>query len=257
MNNHEPYPFRVDSPSHAPLGPTRDRWIALVAVGLAALLAAAWITRERQLATDLAESREDLRQAMHRLQTLTASTDQIRTAYLQRRSELEVARKKIDQLAQRQEERKREGSDSAGKKSKEDASAKMGADLAPLFQAITSLKLPSWTAVQKGEGMVRILPGVAAPGGNEGYAAFGGLARTLADADPEMIMELRARAEPGPEALDTAQDRAKRLANAAERSLKAEFSRVRIVAEVAKGPRMEWRLTPPVTAAPKAQPAKP
>ena len=96
-------------PRHSP-GPTRDRWIALGAAGLAALLAAAWITRERQLATDLAESREDLRQAMHRLQTLSASTDQIRTAYLQRRSELEAARKKIDQLAQKQEERKKEES---------------------------------------------------------------------------------------------------------------------------------------------------
>jgi hypothetical protein len=105
--------------------------------------------------------------------------------------------------------------------------------------------------------MVRILPGVAAPAGNEGYVAFGGLARTLAEADPEMIMELRARAEPGPDALDTAQDRAKRLAQAAERSLKTDFSRVRIVAEVAKGPRMEWRLTPTAAPVPKAQPVKP
>jgi hypothetical protein len=257
MNKPEPYPLMMDSPTNSSAGPTRDRWIALAAVGLAALLAAGWITRERQWATDLAESREDLRQAMHRLQTLTASTDQIRTAYLQRRSELEVARKKIDQLAQRQEERKRESSEPSGKKNKEEAPAKHGSDPAPLFQTITSLKLPSWTAVQKGEGMVRILPGVAAPAGNEGYAAFGGLARTLAEADSEMVMELRARAEPGPDALDAAQDRAKRLANAAERSLKEQFSRVRIVAEVAKGPRMEWRLTPTTAPAPKAQPAKP
>jgi hypothetical protein len=33
-------------------------------------------------------------------------------------------------------------------------------------------------------------------------------------------------------------------------------SRIRIVAEVAKGPRMEWRLVP-APPAPKAQPAKP
>ena len=257
MKNLEPYPFRMDVPSNSPAGPTRDRWIALVSLGVAALLAAAWITRERQLATDLAESREDLRQAMHRLQTLTASTDQIRTAYLQRRSELEAARKKIDQLAQRQEERKRDSGDAGGKKTKEEPSAKQAVDPAALFQTITSLKLPSWTAVQKGDGLVRILPGVAAPAGNEGYAAFGGLARILAEADPEMTMELRARAEPGPDALDTAQDRAKRLAHAAERSLKTEFSRVRIVAEVAKGPRMEWRLTPATAPAPKAQPVKP
>ena len=257
MNNPEPYPFGMDAPSNSSAGPTRDRWIALVSVGLAALLAAAWITRERQLATDLAESREDLRQAMHRLQTLTASTDQIRTAYLQRRSELEAARKKIDQLAQRQEERRRESADWGGKKTKEEPTAKQAADPAALFQTITSLKLPSWTAVQKGDGLVRILPGVAAPAGNEGYAAFGGLARTLAEADPEMIMELRARAEPGPDALDTAQDRAKRLAHAAERSLKTDFSRVRIVAEVAKGSRMEWRLTPTTAPAPKAPPVKP
>lgn len=257
MKNLEPYPFRMDVPSNSPAGPTRDRWIALVSLGVAALLAAAWITRERQLATDLAESREDLRQAMHRLQTLTASTDQIRTAYLQRRSELEAARKKIDQLAQRQEERKRDSGDAGGKKTKEEPSAKQAVDPAALFQTITSLKLPSWTAVQKGDGLVRILPGVAAPAGNEGYAAFGGLARILAEADPEMTMELRARAEPGPDALDTAQDRAKRLAHAAERSLKTEFSRVRIVAEVAKGPRMEWRLTPTTALAPKAQPVKP
>lgn len=247
----------MDVPSISPAGPTRDRWIALVSLGVAALLATAWITRERQLATDLAESREDLRQAMHRLQTLTAATDQIRTAYLQRRSELEAARKKIDQLAQRQEERKRESGDAGGKKAKEETSAKQAGDPAALFQTITSLKLPSWTAAQKGDGLVRILPGVAAPAGNEGYAAFGGLARTLAEADPEMIMELRARAEPGPDALDTAQDRAKRLAHAAERSLKTDFSRVRIVAEVAKGPRMEWRLTPTTAPAPKAQPVKP
>ena len=106
--NGEPYPALMDSEPRPSIGPTRDRWIAMAAVGVAALLAAGWITRERQLATDLAESREDLRQAMHRLQTLTASTDQIRTAYLQRRSELEAAKKKIDQLALRQEEKKRE-----------------------------------------------------------------------------------------------------------------------------------------------------
>ena len=63
-------------------------------LGLAALLAAGWIMRERQLATDQAESREDLRQAMHRLKTLSSSTDQIRNAYLQRKSDLDATRKK-------------------------------------------------------------------------------------------------------------------------------------------------------------------
>jgi len=258
MNIPEPYPARMDTDPRPSPGPTRERWIALAGVGLAALLAAGWLTRERQLTTDLAESREDLRQAMHRLQTLTASTDQIRSAYLQRRSELEAARKKIDQLAQRQEERKRESVESTGKKKGgEENQAKSAVDPSPLFAVITGLKLPAWTAVQKTEGTVRILPGAGSPEGNEGYAAFGALARTLAEADPEMTMELRARAEPGADGLDNAQDRAKRLATAAERSLKGDFARVRIVAEVAKGPRMEWRLTPGTTPAPKAQPAKP
>lgn len=239
-------------------GPTRDRWIALAAVGIAALVAAGWITRERQLATDLAESREDLRQAMHRLQTLSASTDQIRTAYLQRRSELEAAKKKIDLLAQRQEERRKEAGDAIGKKKdRETSPPKAAGDPTQLFATITALKLPPWTAVQKSEGAVRILPGVAAPAGNEGLATFGGLARTLAEADLEMGMELKARAEPGPGALETAQDRARRLSAAAERSLKEGAARIRIIAEVAKGPRMEWRLIPAEAPAPKAQPAKP
>lgn len=244
----------MDSEPRPAAGPTRDRWIAVAAVGIAALLATGWITRERQLATDLAESREDLRQAMHRLQTLSASTDQIRTAYLQRRSELETARKKIDQLAQRQEEKKREAVSGGEKKaeSKTDASPAVSA----LAEKITALKLPSWAAVQKSDGAVRILPGASLPSGNEGLAVFGSIARTLAEADPEMIMELRARAEPGNDALDTAKERAKRLAAAAERSLKGEASRVRIVSEIAKGPRMEWRLTP-AAPPPKAQPAKP
>ena len=248
----------MDTAPHPATGPTRDRWIALVAVGLAALLAAGWITRERQLATDLAESREDLRQAMHRLETLTASTDQIRAAYLQRRSDLEAAKKKIDQLAQRQEEKKKETNDPAGKKKDREANApKAAGDPTQLFATITALKLPAWTAVQKSEGAVRVLPGVAAPAGNEGFAAFGGLARTLAESDLEMGMELKARAEPGPGALETAQDRARRLGAAAERSLKEGAARIRIIAEVAKGPRMEWRLIPAEAPAPKAQPAKP
>ena len=235
--------------------PTRERWIALVCGGVVALLASGWIMRERQLGTDLAESREDLRQAMHRLQTLSASTDQIRTAYLQRRSELEAARKKIDQLAQKQEERKKETATSGDKRGepKTEASAAVTA----LAEKIGSLKLPAWAAVQKSDGAVRILPGASLPSGNEGYASFGSLARTLADADAAMGMELKARAEPGPDALDTAQERGKRLSSAAERSLKGEFSRVRLVAEVASGPRMEWRLIPAVTPPPKAQPAKP
>lgn len=247
MNNPEPYPAAMDSSS--PAGPTRDRWIALLATGLAALLAAGWITRERQLATDLAESGEELRQAMHRLQTLSASTDQIRDAYLQRRTELEAARRKIDQLAQRQEEKKRDATD----RKKGDGKSDSPTEGAALAEKIMALKLPGWAAVQKSEGAVRILPGVGLPAGNEGYAAFGSLARTLAEADAAMVLELKARAEPGPDALDTAQDRAKRLSAAAERSLRGDAARVRIVAEVAAGPRMEWRLTPP----PKAQPAKP
>jgi len=255
MNNPEPYPAPMESVPRPAPGSVRDRWIALGAAGLAALLAAGWITRERQLATDLAESREDLRQAMHRLQTLSASTDQIRTAYLQRRSELEAARKKIDQLAQKQEERKKESASSGEKKG--ELKTENSAAVAALAEKIVSLKLPAWAAVQKSEGSVRILPGASLPSGNEGYASFGALAHTLAEADAGMVMELKARAEPGPDALDSAQERGKRLSAAAERSLKGEFSRVRIVAEVAKGPRMEWRLIPAMTPPPKAQPAKP
>lgn len=239
---------------HSLPGPTRDRWIALAAASLACLLAAGWITRERQLATDLAESREDLRQAMHRLRTLTASTDQIRTAYLQRRTELEAARKKIDQLAQRQEEKRREAA--AGEK-KAEAKTEASPAVTALAEKISALKLPVWAAVQKSEGAVRILPGASLPPGNEGLAAFGSIARALADLDPEMTMELKARAEPGDDALDTAKDRAKRLAASAERSLKGDATRVRMVSEIAKGPRMEWRLTPASPPAPKAQPAKP
>ena len=245
----------MDTPAPVPARPTRDRWIALGSVALAALLAAGWVTRERQLATDLAESREDLRQAMHRLKTVSASTDQIRNAYLQRRTELEAARKKIDQLAQRQEERKRETpAPKDGKRLEPKAEGPAGA--AALFEKISSLKLPSWAAVQKSDDAVRILPGVGLPAGNEGFATFGSIARVLAEADPDMVIELKARAEPGPSALDTAQDRAKRLSASAERSMKKEVSRIRIVAEVGKGPRMEWRLVP-TAAAPKVPAAKP
>lgn len=245
----------MESPAPAPAGPTRDRWIAVAAVGVAALLAAGWVTRERQLATDLAESREELRQAMHRLRTVSASTDQIRNAYLQRRTELEAAKKKIDQLAQRQEEKKREGPiPKDGKKLEPKTESTAAA--AELFEKINALKLPAWAALQKSDDAVRILPGASLPAGNEGFATFGSIARTLAEADPDMSMELKARAEPGSDGLDTAQDRAKRLSTAAERSMKKEVSRIRIVAEVAKGPRMEWRLVP-APPAPKAQPAKP
>lgn len=240
----------MDSAPPPVSGPTRDRWIAVAAVGLAALLGSGWITRERQLATDLAESREDLRQAMHRLQTVSASTDQIRTAYLQRRSELEAARKKIDQLAQRQAEKKKEVPTPEKRRSPEEAAGKTSAELSGLFAAITALKFPAWVAVQKTDEAVRLLPGASAPSGNEGYAAFGALARTLAQADPGMWMELKARADPGAGALETAQDRAKRLAQAVERALGEQSGRVRVVAEVAKGPRMEWQLTP----APPGQP---
>ena len=255
MNNPEPYPASMENSSRPASGPTRDRWVALISLGIAALLGAGWIMRERQLATDLAESREELRQAMHRLKTLSASTDQIRTAYLQRRSELEAARKKIDLLAQRQEEKKRETSANSEKKpeTKTEASPAVSA----LAKKISALKLPAWAAIQESEGAVRILPGASLPSGNEGLAAFGSIARALAEADPEMAMELKARAEPGDDAIDTAKDRVKRLAASAERSLKGDAARVRIVSEIAKGPRMEWRLTPASSPAPKTQPAKP
>ena len=96
-----PYSFPMDStPSPSPRPPW-DRWVAVAMLGLAALLAAGWIMRERQLATDQAESREDLRQAMHRLKTLSSSTDQIRNAYLQRKSELDATRKKLEQATAR------------------------------------------------------------------------------------------------------------------------------------------------------------
>ncbi|KRP32117.1 MAG: hypothetical protein ABS32_04855, partial [Verrucomicrobia subdivision 6 bacterium BACL9 MAG-120820-bin42] len=74
-----------------------DRWITVGTIGLAALVASGWTMRERQWATDRAESREDMRQAMHRLKTLSSSADQIRTAYLQRKSELDATRKKLEQ----------------------------------------------------------------------------------------------------------------------------------------------------------------
>lgn len=257
MGHGEPYAVTMATPPDSGSTARRDRWIALAASAVAALVAAGWLTRERQLATDLAESREEVRQAMHRLQTTTASTDQIRAAYLQRRAEWDAARKKIEQLAQRQEEKKREASAGAEKKKERAESKSPPPDTSGLWAALNALKLPSWTALQKTEGMIRLLPGAAAPQGNEGYAAFGGLARTLADADADMEMELRARAEPGPDALETAQDRAKRLAVAAERSLKGGASRVRVVAEVAKGPRMEWRLTPATPPPAKTQPAQP
>lgn len=246
----------MDTDPRPATGPTRDRWIALGAVGLAALLAAGWITRERQLATDLAESQEDLRQAMHRLQTVSASTDQIRTAYLQRRSELEAARKKIEQLAQRQAEKKKEVATTEKRRSPEETTAPAAADPAGLFATVTALKLPAWVVIQKTEGAVRLFPANSAPSGNEGFAAFGALARPLAEAVADMEMELKARAEPGSGALETAQDRAKRLTQAVERTLKDQSGRVRVVAEVAKGPQMEWRLTPSPPA-PKAQPVQP
>jgi len=246
----------MDSPAPAPAGPTRDRWIAVAAVGIAALLATGWVTRERQLATDRAESREELRQAMHRLRTVSASTDQIRNAYLQRRTELEAAKRKIDQLAQRQAEKKKESAVSEKRKSPEENPAAPVADPAGLFSAITALKLPSWVIIQKTDEAVRLFPANSAPAGNEGYASFGALARVLAEADAGMGMELKARAEPGSGALEAAQDRAKRLTHSVERALKDQSGRVRIVAEAAKGPRMEWRLTPaPPT--PKAQPVQP
>ena len=96
----------MEPPASPTFRPSRDRILAVVMVTLAALLASGWIMRERQWATDLAESREDLRQVLHRLQTLSASTDQIRSAYQQRKAELENTRKKLESATARAQEEK-------------------------------------------------------------------------------------------------------------------------------------------------------
>ncbi len=205
-------------------------------LGLAALLAAGWIMRERQLATDQAESREDLRQAMHRLKTLSSSTDQIRTAYLQRKSELETTRKKLEQATSRPPEDK-----TKSRTSPEDK-AKTAKSIAAISEKLAGAKLPEWAAIETTDGAVRILPGVSLPSGNAGFQAFASIASTLAALDPDWVLELTARAEPGSDAWEAAQERADLLIPAAEKSLKGQATRLRLRIEVAKGPRMEWRL---------------
>jgi len=150
-------------------------------VGLASLLASGWIMRERQLATDQAESREDLRQAMHRLQTLSSSTEQIRTAYLQRKTELDVARKKLEQASTHP-------IDERSKSSPAPEDAKSGKLLVALADKLTAAKLPAWAAIEKADGAIRILPGVSLPSGNPGFLSFGSLAQTLATADPDSTL---------------------------------------------------------------------
>lgn len=218
-----------------------DRAIAVGMVALAALLASGWIMRERQWATDLAESREDLRQVLHRLQTLSASTDQIRTAYLQRKAELESTKKKLESATTRPpEDNKGKTAASPGTEKPKDNTA-----VADLMEKIPQAKLPAWAAVEKSSSAVRILPGVGVPPGNEGFASFGSLAPALAGLDPNSTLELIARAEPGNDAWETAQERAHRLLAAAEKSLKGQTGRLRLRMEVVKGPRMEWRIVPP------------
>lgn len=238
------------APSPRPISPDRLWTVGLIA--LCALLASGWITRERQHATDQAESREDLRQALHRLTTVTASTDQIRTAYLQRKSELEITKKKLEGAVARQaEEKAKEPRPPTEEKPKSSKS------LTALKDKLAQAKLPPWAAVETSDTAVRLLPGVSLPKGNEGFAAFGSLARTLTSVDADLGLELIARAEPGNDAWETAQDRAAQLIAAAEKSLAGDTSRIRLRLEVSKGPRMEWRLFPSEPAARPATETKP
>ncbi|NDC80762.1 MAG: hypothetical protein EB090_05800 [Verrucomicrobia bacterium] len=234
-------------------GPSRDRAIAVGMIALSALLACGWMMRERQWAADLAESREDLRQVLHRLQTLSASTDQIRSAYLQRKAELENARKKLESAAARSQEDKPRTTPAAGTNEK----PRDNAALTALLEKISQAKLPSWAAVEKTAGAVRVLPGAGVPAGNEGFAAFGSLAPSLVAADTGATLELVARAEPGSDGWETAQERGHRLLASAEKSLKGQTSRIRLRIETVKGPRMEWRIVPAETAAAPASDSKP
>ena len=251
----EPTPnFPYSLPMETTPAPTRqnpwDRWIAVAMLGLAALLAAGWIMRERQVAIDRAESREDLRQAMHRLKTLSSSTDQIRTAYLQRKSELELTRKKLEQATSRSPE------DKTKSRSSPEDKAKSAKSVATISEKLAGAKLPEWAAVETTEGAVRILPGVSLPSGNTGFQSFASIASTLAALDPDWVLELTARAEPGSDAWETAQERGDLLIRAAEKSLKGQPGRLRLRIEVAKGPRMEWRLQisePPAKPSPPAK----
>ena len=220
--------------------PSRDRILAVAMVTLAALLASGWIMRERQWAADLAESREDLRQVLHRLQTLSASTDQIRSAYLQRKAELENTRKKLESATARTQEDKGKTPTSNSTPDK----PKDNPGIAALMEKISQTKLPAWAAMEKSPTALRILPGVGLPAGNEGFTAFGSLAPQLAGLDSTSTLELIGRAEPGNDAWETAQERAHRLLSSAEKSLKGQTGRIRLRIEVLKGPRMEWRIVP-------------
>lgn len=233
----------METSSSTPPRPSWDRRIAVGMVALSALIASAWIMRERQWATDLAESREDLRQAIHRLKTLSSSTEQIRVAYLQRKAELDSTRKKLEQASARAPEERAKPPGTPEEKAK--ASKAVLAYAEKLSQA----KLPSWVAIEKNEASIRLLPGVGLPAGNEGFAAFAGLVRTLTSLDPDWTLELTARAEPGTDAWETAQDRGSLLMTSAQKSLKGEPARLRLRIDVAKGPRMEWRLLPPENSA--------
>jgi len=243
----------METPASLKFRPSRDRVIAVVMVTLAALLASGWIMRERQWAADLAESREDLRQVLHRLQTLSASTDQIRSAYLQRKTELENTRKKLESATARAQEDKSKSPTSASSPEK----PKDNPVVAALMEKIGQAKLPAWAAVEKSPTAVRILPGVGLPAGNEGFTTFGSLAAVLAGLDSTSTLELIGRTEPGNDAWETAQERAHRLLGSAEKALKGQTGRIRLRIEVVKGPRMEWRILP-ADATPAANPeAKP
>jgi len=232
-----------------PTRPPRDRTIAISMVALVALLSSAWLMRERQLSTDLAESREDLRQAMHRLQTLSSSTDQIRVAYLQRKQELDLTKQKLAQAASRPAEEK-------NKITTPEEKSKTKQAITTFSTHLTQAKLPSWAAVEKSDTAIRLLPGASLPSGNQGFATFGSVAQLLFSLDPDWTLELIARAEPGKGAWETAQDRGRLLMEAAETSLEGHPARLRLRVEVLKGPRMEWRLLPPEAPAKTSSDAK-
>ena len=243
----------MEPPASPTFRPSRDRILAVVMVTLAALLASGWIIRERQWATDLAESREDLRQVLHRLQTLSASTDQIRSAYQQRKAELENTRKKLESATARAQEEKSKPSAPSSSSDK----TKDNPVVATLMEKISQAKLPAWAAVEKSPTALRILPGVGLPAGNEGFTAFGSLASLLVGLDSTSTLELIGRAEPGNDAWETAQERAHRLLSSAEKSLKGQTGRIRLRIEVLKGPRMEWRIVPAEPASSANPEAKP
>lgn len=243
----------MEPPASPTFRPSRDRILAVVMVAVAALLASGWIMRERQWATDLAESREDLRQVLHRLQTLSASTDQIRSAYQQRKAELESTRKKLESATARAQEEKSKPSAPSSNSDK----TKDNPIVATLMEKISQAKLPAWAAVEKSPTALRILPGVGLPAGNEGFAAFGSLASLLVGLDSTSTLELIGRAEPGNDAWETAQERAHRLLSSAEKSLKGQTGRIRLRIEVLKGPRMEWRVVPAEPASSANPEAKP